>query len=200
MFNLLINNNLLNTDQPIVQVTSRKIIRKTQGRSEIFCEQALSGHALHWQTLYTYLKSIVPDEKIKPGHRVVAIEGTTLTFTNQNHIQQQTLDLILGADGHHSFTAKNICDIQSEYAGYIAWRGTTPLTNFLQEIFGPTQDSKIAYFVYPLGHCIMYLIHDPIEKKPLVNWVFYEKRALSTLSDILPTHEKDRYFQTIPRG
>ncbi len=185
-------NNILSEDVPIVNITKRSIVRSSLERAETIADQtSFSARALHWQTLYTLLKSKVPEKNIKTSHRVDTIENLT--------IDGEKFDLILGADGHNSFTAKTLFkEIKPEYAGYIAWRGTVLLDDFsdsllrknLNEIFGQAHESTAPYFVYPFGHCLMYLIHDPKTKNVLINWVLYEKKEEETLTS----------SQTVSRG
>ncbi len=190
---------ILDNNSPAVHIHKRRIISNKENQSEIICAQNFSANGLHWQTLYAALKAQVPEEKIKKGCRVTKIDGTTLTFTHQQQPAQATFDFILGADGYHSLTAQTICnEILADYAGYIAWRGTTKFHH--PELFGQSHASHALYFVYPKGHCIMYLIHEPETNEVLINWVLYEKRIEATLKNVLPFNEEYQQYQTIARG
>ncbi|HLF66169.1 MAG TPA: NAD(P)-binding protein, partial [Gammaproteobacteria bacterium] len=109
LFATLKNHHIFDQDQTIVHIGSRTILCNNHHQTEIICEQKFSAHALHWQTLYTKLKAAVPHDNIKSGHRVLKIDGKTLTTLHQGKESQQTFDLIIGADGYHSLTAKHIC-------------------------------------------------------------------------------------------
>lgn len=180
------------SDIPTAHIVKRSIVRaNAYCGAEKICDQNFAANTLHWQTLYSQLNAQITQANIKTGFRVNSIAD----------LQNEKYDLIIGADGHDSLTARTICEgIKSEYAGYIAWRGTVALENDCQEILGDIHQSTALYFVYPLGHCIMYLIHDPQTNQASINWVQYEKRNKASLQGVLMQSADTQQYKTIPRG
>ena len=51
-------------------------------------------------------------------------EKVRLTYLDQGNEKEEMFDLVIGADGARSFVRHTfLCDCESKYSGYVAWRG-----------------------------------------------------------------------------
>ncbi len=192
LFNALLEQNIVNNNISAIGIIKRSIIANENNHEKLICEQNLVARALHWQTLYAQLKTNISNALIKPK-KIVHIKEIQA---------EENYDLIIGADGHHSIIAKTICNTMAPlYAGYIAWRGTVPLVECISpEIFGSITESTVPYFVYPNGHCLMYLVVEPDTDQILINWVLYEKRTEASLQNVLSMNKDAHQYRTLARG
>jgi 2-polyprenyl-6-methoxyphenol hydroxylase-like FAD-dependent oxidoreductase len=81
--------------------------------------------ALRWGHLYQQLRKRVDDKRYHQGisvsHITDADDHSTVTLDNG---QQHQSDLIIAADGIHSYGREYVCgEHQPHYSGYILWRG-----------------------------------------------------------------------------
>jgi 2,6-dihydroxypyridine 3-monooxygenase len=131
-----------------------------------------------WSTIYRALLDAFGPERYHLGHEMTGFdihsEEVTLHLSGRPSIEG---DLLVCADGLLS-TARSILmpDIVPEYAGYVAWRGTTPEAALSERARADLADAMI-YQVLDPGHILVYAIPDNEgrSKSPhrVINFVWY---------------------------
>lgn len=151
---------------PHFEAKERKFYLKNNdtNKPKEFWSQNVAAGAVHWQELYEQLSQGVPCLFNKNVERIehTASESPQLIFQDGSKGEH---DIIFCADGYNSGGRKMLfpeCD--SEYAGYIAWRGILPMTDAAN--FTP------GMFFYEKGHGLCYAV--PGANGPELNWVIYE--------------------------
>ncbi|KAI1425155.1 hypothetical protein F5Y12DRAFT_784921 [Xylaria sp. FL1777] len=114
-------------------------------------------------------------------------------------------DLVIGADGPDSFVrSKYLPEIQRQYVGYIAWRGTvleSEVSDATREIFKRSVTLQLMH----LQHCIMYTIPGPdgsLEPgKRYFNFLWYTNETPEALDEIMIDSETgQRHHNIVPSG
>lgn len=131
-----------------------------------------------WSTIYRALLDEFGPERYHLGHEMTGFEsrpdGVTLHLADLPSIEG---DLLVCADGLGS-TARSILmpEVVPEYAGYVAWRGTTPEAGLSERARADLSDSMI-YQVLDPGHILVYAIpdHEGRSTSPhrVINFVWY---------------------------
>lgn len=131
-----------------------------------------------WSTIYRALLDVFGSERYHLGHEMTGFDnrpdGVTLQLAERPPVEG---DLLVCADGLLS-TARAILlpEIQPQYAGYVAWRGTTPEAVLSERARADLADSMI-YQVLDPGHILLYAIpdHEGRATPPhrVINFVWY---------------------------
>lgn len=131
-----------------------------------------------WSTIYRALLDEFGPERYHLGHEMTGFEsrpdGVTLHLADLPSIEG---DLLVCADGLGS-TARSILmpEVVPEYAGYVAWRGTTPEAGLSERARADLSDSMI-YQVLDPGHILVYAIPDhggrSTSPHRVINFVWY---------------------------
>jgi 2,6-dihydroxypyridine 3-monooxygenase len=131
-----------------------------------------------WSTIYRALLEAFGTDRYHLGHEMTGFDmrpdGVTLHLAGRPSVDG---DLLVCADGLAS-TARSILmpEVTPRYAGYVAWRGTTPETALSVKARADLADSMI-YQVLDPGHILVYAIpdHEGRSKSPyrVFNFVWY---------------------------
>lgn len=114
-----------------------------------------------WSTVYRGLLDAFGRERYHVGHRVTGFDqddgGVTVRFADGPPV---TGDLLVFADGTAS-TGRAILlpGVHPEYAGYVAWRGTTAESALSTEARALFEDAMVYQVLSP-GHVLVYAIPD----------------------------------------
>jgi 2-polyprenyl-6-methoxyphenol hydroxylase-like FAD-dependent oxidoreductase len=105
-----------------VAIASR---RAFDSRGHIIGELRMPQFCTSWARLYSLLSASFPEEKIRRGATVTALDGESNAVTAQlADGSRLTGDLIVAADGLRSTARRQMFpNAEMTYAGYIAWRG-----------------------------------------------------------------------------
>jgi 2,6-dihydroxypyridine 3-monooxygenase len=131
-----------------------------------------------WTTVYRALLDAFDPARYHLQSEMVALEqhptGAAVVLRDGERVGG---DLVVCADGVAS-TARSILlpGVEPVYAGYVAWRGTTP-----ERVLSPPAQADLAdsmlYQVLPVGHILVYAIPDAdgsvTPGTRLVNFVWY---------------------------
>jgi 2,6-dihydroxypyridine 3-monooxygenase len=159
-----------------------------------------------WSTIYRALLDAFGPDRYHLGHEMVGFEnqpdGVTLHFANG---ASAVGDLLVCADGLSS-TARNILlpDVNPVYAGYVAWRGTTPEGALSEKAKADLADSMI-YQVLDPGHILVYAIPDHQGRTTpphrVINFVWYRNYPEGgPLEDLMRDREGTLRASTMPPG
>jgi 2,6-dihydroxypyridine 3-monooxygenase len=131
-----------------------------------------------WSTIYRALLDAFGPERYHLGHEMTGFDirhdSVTLHIAGRPSVEG---DLLVCADGLLS-TARSILlsEVVPEYAGYVAWRGTTPEAELSERARADLADSMI-YQVLDPGHILVYAIpdHEGRSTSPhrVINFVWY---------------------------
>jgi 2,6-dihydroxypyridine 3-monooxygenase len=114
--------------------------------------------------------------------------------------QTLTADLVVCADGIRS-TGRRIMvpEAKTDYAGYVAWRGTIDRDELSAEVASILRDA-ITYRILPRGHLLTYPIPGP-DGSVLCNWLWYRNVSPGAhLDDLLTDRNGFKAELTVPPG
>ncbi len=159
-----------------------------------------------WNTIYRTLLSCLPAEHYRLGKQVDCFtqdaDQVDVSFTDGT---STTCSLLVAADGIDS-TARRVLlpDIEPQYAGYVAWRGTVSEAALTPETVQVLGDS-IAYQLLENSHIVMYPIPnlDGAVKagERLMNFVWYRNVTDGQpLKQLLTDREGRRRSVSLPPG
>jgi 2-polyprenyl-6-methoxyphenol hydroxylase-like FAD-dependent oxidoreductase len=182
-----IQQNLFDTDIPHREITKRSFSTKNKK----IWEQDFNIVTLNWGHIYQNLRKRIPDNVIQQGTAVVSAEHTDnrcLIETTQS--DKQPFDYFIAADGVHSSLRKLFFPTHSpEYAGYVAWRGTTEASELI---------NHAEYYFYPQGHLLLYPIPSAETGKTLINWLIYEVCEPASLSKLMVDKNDVQHSVSLP--
>jgi 2,6-dihydroxypyridine 3-monooxygenase len=159
-----------------------------------------------WATIYRALLDVFGPERYHLGHEMVGFnndgDGVVARFGNGVSAKG---DLLVCADGLQS-TARSILlpGVEPGYAGYVAWRGTTPEADLSEQARADLADSMI-YQVLDPGHILVYAIpdHQGRTSPPhrVINWVWYRNYPRGgSFEDLMLDRDGAQRAGTMPPG
>jgi len=159
-----------------------------------------------WATIYRALLDVFGPERYHLGHEMVGFDndadGVVARFANGVSAKG---DLLVCADGLQS-TARSILlpGVEPGYAGYVAWRGTTPEADLSEKARADLADSMI-YQVLDPGHILVYAIpdHQGRTSPPhrVINWVWYRNYPHGgSFEDLMLDRDGAQRAGTMPPG
>ncbi|KAH9827421.1 FAD/NAD(P)-binding domain-containing protein [Teratosphaeria destructans] len=189
-----------------------------ENRTQRMTSWDLLYHLLRWRVGgldSEYVSGLKQDGRPKASYEngctVTGLESTSngvkLTWNHKNHGEQTaTADLIIAADGASS-TVRRILhpEVEREYVGYVAWRGTVPETD-LSESAKQVFVERFTFFHTDGMQILAYLIpgaNGALEPgKRLLNWVWYCNYAEGSpgLEDLMTDIDGRRHAITLPVG
>ncbi|MBB4349426.1 FAD-dependent monooxygenase [Aliirhizobium cellulosilyticum] len=113
---------------------------------------------ISWDRLYSAVVSKLGNEKYVLGKPVQTVrEENGFSLIEFDDGTSEAADLVIGADGIGSLVRSAInVDINSRYAGYVAWRGLVP-ENTLPSSASPLP-GNFAFYIAPGNHALGYLV------------------------------------------
>lgn len=175
-------------------------------------------HLLRWRVEgleSEYITGLAADDRPKAvyenGCTVTAIERSRakvkLTWTHKDHGEQiDETDLVIAADGASSSIRRLLVpDVEREYVGYVAWRGTVPETSLSEaakEVFIEQFPFYHADGMQALGYLIPGENGTLEPGHRLFNWVWYcnyENGSLE-LEELMTDIQGRRHAITLPVG
>src|ERR1700730_2108312 len=159
-----------------------------------------------WEAIYRTLAAAFPSERY---HR-----GATLTdFGNgkgavRAHIDGHGVveaDVLVAADGAQSPTRRRFLpDLNSTYAGYVAWRGTLHGADAQTDLGRFFDDAFTFCEARSAGHILVYFIPgdgaDTTPGKRRLNWVWYVGVGEADLPRILVDRDGRQHHASLPFG
>jgi 2-polyprenyl-6-methoxyphenol hydroxylase-like FAD-dependent oxidoreductase len=158
-----------------------------------------------WDALYRKLRAACDDDHYHTGIRLVGFDATDEKVTARfDGGREEVGDLLIGADGPGSTVRRILLpDVQSEYAGYVAWRGVV-LEHHAPELAVEFAD-RFTFFQAPHTHMLCYIIPGPdgslLPGQRRLNWVWYVNAAPGDELDTVLTDNGGRRRQfSVPQG
>ncbi|MCW8469643.1 FAD-dependent monooxygenase [Fluoribacter gormanii] len=187
LLNALLAKNLIDQDTLSHTCTARSFYCQADNEpvyGKLLWQQGISMTSLHWDTLFSNLRKRIPDPIYLQGVKVIDVQLNNegpgqITLESGKTLQ---FDLIVFADGVQSLGRQLISNVQPEYSGYVAWRGTLEFERIQNKTLFNEQG---LYYCFNKGHLLTYPVYH--HQKNKLNWVFYEKIALEDLENLGPT-------------
>jgi 2-polyprenyl-6-methoxyphenol hydroxylase-like FAD-dependent oxidoreductase len=114
-----------------------------------------------WDALYRKLRAAYGDDHYHTSVRLLGFDATDEKVTARfDGGREEFCDLLIGADGPGSTVRRLLLPaVQSEYAGYVAWRGVV-LEHEAPDLAAEFAD-RFTFFQAPHTHILCYLIPGP---------------------------------------
>jgi 2-polyprenyl-6-methoxyphenol hydroxylase-like FAD-dependent oxidoreductase len=178
----LIRRELLDRDVAVLRPIRRVwcVPDGTTPLGRVIGEQPMNGAHLHWGQIYRGVQGRLVDAQYLGNSEVTAVSDVpTSPRVHLADGSSYSFDLVVGADGYGSFVRGELAgDVQPEFAGYPAWRGTVPEAD-LDDV--GVLDGQCLSPAIPSGHANFYLVPgkgDAIEPRHrVVNWLIYDGQA-----------------------
>jgi 2,6-dihydroxypyridine 3-monooxygenase len=159
-----------------------------------------------WSTIYRALLEAFGPDGYHLGHEMtgfaIRAESVTLHLLDRPSAEGE---LLVCADGLAS-TARSILlpEVLPKYAGYVAWRGTTPEAALSQKARDDLADSMI-YQVLDHGHILVYAIPDDQGRTTpphrVINFVWYRNYPIGgPFEDLMRGRDGVQRSGTLPPG
>lgn len=161
-----------------------------------------------WEAIYTTLRGALPPERYHMGAALAGIAersvgaGISAEIEGRGRIEA---DVLVCADGAQSATRRRLLpDVQPEYAGYVAWRGTLDEANAPPDLVRFLDDAFTFSEARSGGHMLVYFIPgdgaDPAPAKRRLNWVWYVMADEAELARVLVDKDGHRHHASLPQG
>ena len=159
-----------------------------------------------WSTIYRALLDAFGPDNYHLGHEMTGFEArpdkVSLHLLDRPSMEG---DLLVCADGLSS-TARSIVlpEVRPRYAGYVAWRGTTPEGTLSQQARDDLTDSMIYQVLEP-GHILVYAIPDNQGRTTaphrVINFVWYRNYSIGgPFEDLMRGRDGVTRAGTLPPG
>ena len=168
-------------------------------------EAATYNRFTSWNTLYRALLEVLPGDRYHLSHYVTgcvpAAEGVAVQF---EHGESRDCDLLVAADGIAS-TVRAIVSphTTTDYAGYVAWRGTV-LESDLEPDTAAVFEDAMVYQVLNHAHILAYAIPGPgdsiIPGERALNFVWYRNAPGPEFEELMVDRNGVHRPATMPPG
>ena len=168
-------------------------------------EAATYNRFTSWNTLYRALLEVLPGDRYHLSHYVTGCvptaEGVAVQF---EHGESRNCDLLVAADGIAS-TVRSIVSphTTTEYAGYVAWRGTV-LESDLEPDTAAVFEDAMVYQVLNHAHILAYAIPGPgdsiIPGERALNFVWYRNAPGPEFEELMVDRNGIHRPATMPPG
>jgi 2-polyprenyl-6-methoxyphenol hydroxylase-like FAD-dependent oxidoreductase len=186
----------------VVPVHSRRYLN---GDGTVAQEGPMPQVMTSWDALYRKLRAAFGDDRYHVGVRLTGFDASGDTVTGRfDGGPDRVCDLLVGADGPGSTVRRRLLpDVQSEYAGYVAWRGVV-LEKDAPDLAAEFAD-RFTFFQAPNTHILCYLIPgpngSPTPGERRLNWVWYLNAAPGDgLDRVLTDRDGRRREFSVPQG
>ena len=166
-------------------------------------EAATYNRFTSWNTLYRALLEVLPGDHL--SHYVTGCvptpEGVTVSF---GHGESRNCDLLVAADGIASTVRAIVSpNTTTDYAGYVAWRGTV-LESDLEADTAATFEDAMVYQVLDHAHILAYAIPGPgdsiVPGERALNFVWYRNAPGTEFEELMVDRNGVHRPATMPPG
>jgi 2-polyprenyl-6-methoxyphenol hydroxylase-like FAD-dependent oxidoreductase len=169
--------------------------------------QVMPQHFTSWEAIYRTLREALPSDRYHMG---ATLNGVTEGARDRVAAKIDGLgtieaDLLVSADGAQSATRRRLLpDVRSEYAGYVAWRGTLDEADAPPDLLHFFDDAFTFSEARSGGHILVYLIPgdgaDTRQGFRRLNWVWYVRLPEEDLQRLLVDRDGRRHHASLPIG
>ncbi|MGH8159962.1 MAG: hypothetical protein ACREPQ_17720 [Rhodanobacter sp.] len=189
---------------PMTQCLYRRYVQAQDGSE---AKHAAPQTFTSWEAIYATLRSGFPRDRYAFGSALTSFHGQDKRVTGVfSDAAEKSFDLLLCADGFQSETRQTVLpDVQSAYAGYVAWRGVVDEADLPEPLRAWFDDAFSFCEARSGGHMLCYFI--PGEGNATnrgarrLNWVWYVNvREGEALDDILVDETGRRHAYSLHPG
>jgi len=158
--------------------TSTDRIQYLDDDDRVIHERADTIYTTSWDTVYRKLRDELGEEHYNMDHQVTAVETADGSVTVEfDRNASRTGDLAVVAEGYRSTTRDQFLpEVDLEYAGYIAWRGTVPEAELPADLLEQFAENYTFYHA-PDSQILSYPVPGPDGELAVgerrINWVWY---------------------------
>ncbi len=159
-----------------------------------------------WEAVHATLRAQLPAERYHRGQSVALLaQGDGRVAADVGDLGEIEADLLVAADGAQSpFRRALLPHVTSDYAGYVAWRGTVPERAMPPEIVAAFDDMFIFADAQSGGHALAYFIPgDDLgtgRGERRMNWVWYVGATAAERDTLLMTRDGQQRRASLRRG
>ncbi len=159
-----------------------------------------------WEAIYRTLREALPSDRYHMGATLEGVtEGRDRVAAKVDGLGTIEADLLVSADGAQSATRRRLLpDVRSEYAGYVAWRGTLDEADAPPDLLRFFDDAFTFSEARSGGHILVYLIPgdgaDTRQGFRRLNWVWYVRLPEEDLQRLLVDRDGRRHHASLPIG
>jgi 2-polyprenyl-6-methoxyphenol hydroxylase-like FAD-dependent oxidoreductase len=191
------------TALPTTHCTLRRYLSPEGGEGEV---QPAPQDFTSWEAIYRTLAAAFPSYLYHRGATLTDFPGSEGVI--QAHIEGHGVveaDLLVAADGAQSPTRRRFLpDLNSTYAGYVAWRGTLDEANAPPDLVRFFDDTFTFSEARSAGHILVYFIPgdgaDTALGRRRLNWVWYVGIGEANLPRLLVDRDGRQHHASLPFG
>jgi 2-polyprenyl-6-methoxyphenol hydroxylase-like FAD-dependent oxidoreductase len=169
--------------------------------------QAMPQDFTSWEAIYRTLRAAFPEERYHMGAALTRVEergSSSITAEIYGHGRIDA-DVLVSADGAQSPTRRRLLpEVESTYAGYVAWRGTLDEADAPPKLVRFFDDTFTFSEARSGGHILVYFIPgasaDPTPGKRRLNWVWYVGVNEEELPQLLVDRDGGCHHASLPLG
>lgn len=159
-----------------------------------------------WDAIYTTLHRQLPADRYHSGAPVGDLRrtgsGLEIDVAGQGTVDA---DLLIAADGGQSPIRRRLLpDLEADYAGYVAWRGTVSEADMPDDLRAAFDDVFTFSTARSGGHALAYFIPgDGMATQPgqrKMNWVWYVGASSNERDALLVTRDGHHRHASLRRG
>lgn len=191
---------------PSLPTTSCRVRRYLQPDGGTGQQQSMPQDFTSWEAIYTTLRATFPEDRYHMGASITGVtqedSRVVATMEGGNLIES---DLLLAADGANSSLRRRLLpNAWTNYAGYVAWRGTFDEATAPPHLTAFFDDAFTFCEARSGGHILAYFIPgegaDTTPGRRRLNWVWYVRADNEELARILVDANGERHHASLPRG
>jgi 2-polyprenyl-6-methoxyphenol hydroxylase-like FAD-dependent oxidoreductase len=197
---------LHSADGPELPVTRCSARRYLGFNGEFGALQRMPQRFTSWEAIYATLFQSMPPERYHTGATVGAAEpsGTGLSIDVAGFGVVQA-DVLIAADGAQSSMRRALLPaLESDYAGYVAWRGTVAEQDMPQDIIDMFDNTFTFSDARSGGHALAYFIPGDglsvTRGERRMNWVWYVGATPAERDGLLVTRDGHQRHASLRRG
>jgi 2-polyprenyl-6-methoxyphenol hydroxylase-like FAD-dependent oxidoreductase len=188
---------------PMTHCRVRRYLGPEGGEGEV---QRAPQDFTSWEAIYRTLANTFPADRY---HRDATLtdfgngEGTVRAHIDGHGVVEA--DVLVAADGAQSSTRRRFLpDLNSTYAGYVAWRGTLDEADAPPDLMRFFDDAFTFSEARSAGHILTYFIPgdgaDTTPGKRRLNWVWYVGVGEADLPRLLVDRDGRQHHASLPFG
>lgn len=190
---------------PTTSCRIRRYLQPDGGNGET---QAMPQAFTSWEAIYTTLRDAFPQERYHVGAALADFEnapdGRGVSARIEGHGRAEA-DLLVCADGAQSSARRRLLpEVRSDYAGYVAWRGTLDEAEMPPDLIRFFDETFTFCEARSSGHMLAYFIPgegaDPTPGRRRMNWVWYVMADEAELARLLVDRKGERHHASLPQG
>ena len=160
-----------------------------------------------WDAVHSALAGSFPEDRYHRGARVEGLPelaGRDITVSISGFGELQA-DLLIAADGAQSPARRLLYpELEPQYAGYVAWRGTLPERDMTSGLMKTFDDVFTFAEARSGGHALAYFIPGPEQSTEVghrrMNWVWYVGATPAERDALLLTRDGYQRRSSLGRG